>query len=122
MRTPIGGWLRRLTSDENQLEADSLCSEVDANGATRAGACHVGQRVQILGKLRCVQLQPCESLASLVAELYDGTDTVELIWLGRRAIAGIEAGRTMRASGRIAQRDGHKVMYNPSYELLPATA
>lgn len=122
MRTSIGGWLRRLTSDENDLEADSLCSEADAGGATRAGSCSAGQRVQVLGKLRVVQLQPCESLASLVAELYDGTDTVQLIWLGRRAIAGIEAGRTVRASGRIAEHDGRKVMYNPSYELLPASA
>lgn len=122
MRTSIGGWMRRLTSDENELEADSLCSEADASGATRAGSCCAGQRVQIMGKLRVVQLQPCDQLASLVAELYDGTDTVELIWLGRRAIAGIQAGRTVRASGRIAERNGHKVMYNPRYELMPATA
>jgi hypothetical protein len=122
MRTSVGGWLRRLTSDESELEADTLCSEVDANGATRAGTCHAGQRVEIMGKLRCVQLQPSEALATLVAELYDGTDTVQLIWLGRRTIAGIEAGRTLRAKGRIAVRDGHKVMYNPSYQLLPASA
>ncbi len=122
MRTAIGGWLRRLTSDENELEANVLCSDVDASGATRLGTCQAGQRAQIMGKLRAVQLQPCDQLAALVAELYDGTDTVELIWLGRRSIAGIEAGRTLRASGRIAVRDGHKVMYNPSYQLLPVGA
>lgn len=121
MGTSIGGWFRRLTSDENELEADSLTSEVDACGATRTGNCRAGQRVELLGKLRCVQLQPAEQLATLVAELYDGTDTVELIWLGRRSIPGIAAGRTLRARGRVAMRDGHKVMYNPSYELLPST-
>lgn len=122
MRTSIGGWLRRLTSDESALEADTLCSEADASGATRAGRCQAGQRAQVMGKLRVVQLQPCDHLASLVAELYDGTDSVELVWLGRRSIAGIEAGRTVRATGRIAVRDGHKVMYNPSYQLMPAGA
>lgn len=120
MRTSIGGWLRRLTSDESDLEADSLCGETDASGARRAGTCQAGEKADIMGKLRMVQLQPCDSLAALVAELYDGTDTVELIWLGRRSIAGIEAGRTIRASGRIAVRDGHKAMYNPSYQLMPA--
>jgi hypothetical protein len=119
MGTSIGGWFRRLTSDENELEADSLTSEVDASGATRTGTCRAGQRVELLGKLRCVQLQPAEQLATLVAELYDGTDTVQLVWLGRRSIPGIAAGRTLRARGRIAVQDGHKVMYNPSYELLP---
>ncbi len=122
MQTSIRGWLRRLTSDENELEADSLTSEVDAAGATRAGSCRAGQKVQVVGKLRSVQLQPCDSLAALVAELYDGTDTVELIWLGRRSIAGIEAGRVLRATGRIAVRGGHKAMYNPSYQLMPVTA
>lgn len=120
MGTSIGGWFRRLTSDESELEADTLSHEVDACGAMRAGTCRAGQRVQVMGKLRCVELQPCDHLATLVAELYDGTDTVQLIWLGRRTIAGIEAGRTLRAKGRIALRDGHKVIYNPSYELLPA--
>lgn len=120
MRTPIGGWLRRLTSDESELEADSLCSDTDASGATRAGRCRAGQRAEVMGKLRAVQLQPSQGLAALVAELYDGTDTVELIWLGRRNIAGIEAGRTVRATGRIAVRDGHKVIYNPRYQLMPA--
>ena len=121
MRTPIGGWLSRLTSDEVALEADSLCSDTDASGAMRAGSCLVGQRAQIMGKLRAVQLQPRDQLAELVAELYDGTDTVELIWLGRRSIPGIEAGRTLRVTGRVAVRDGHKVIYNPRYQLMPVS-
>lgn len=119
MGSSIGGWLRRLTSDEGELEADSLTEESDACGATRADQCRAGEKVDVMGRLRMVQLQPCESLAALVAELYDGTDTVDLIWLGRRSIAGIEAGRSVRATGRIAVREGHKTIYNPSYQLLP---
>lgn len=122
VRSPLGRWLRHLTSDEGELEADTLSSETDAGGATRADCCRVGEKVEILGKLRMVQLQPCDSLAALIAELYDGTDAVQLIWLGRRAIAGIEAGRTVRATGRLAVHDGHKAIYNPSYQLLPSNA
>ncbi len=121
MRSPLGRWVRRLTSDEEELEADTLSSETDAGGAMRADCCRVGEKAEILGKLRMVQVQPCDSLAALIAELYDGTDAVELIWLGRRTIAGIEAGRTVRATGRIALRDGHKAIYNPRYQLLPTS-
>jgi predicted thioesterase len=39
------------------------------------------------------------------------------VWLGRRHIAGIEPGRAITAKGRIAVRDGRKVLYNPYYEL-----
>ena len=42
---------------------------------------------------------------------------VRLVWLGRRHIAGIEPGRAITVKGRIAVRDGRKVLYNPHYEL-----
>jgi hypothetical protein len=54
---------------------------------------------------------------TLEAELFDGTDGITLVWLGRRRITGIEPGRTIKVQGRIALRDGHKVLYNPYYEL-----
>jgi hypothetical protein len=117
----VGRWFKRLTSDEEQLEADSLSSEAAASGAKRACDCCAGEKVEILGKVRTIALQPYDSLAAVIAEIYDGTDAVDLIWLGRRTIAGIEVGRTIRATGRIAMRDGHKAMYNPSYQLVPTT-
>jgi hypothetical protein len=46
---------------------------------------------------------------------------VTLIWLGRRRIPGIEPGRTMRVRGRIALREGRKVLYNPYYEICQPT-
>ena len=58
---------------------------------------------------------------ALPSELFDGTEGVTLVWLGRRRIPGIEPGRTIKAQGRIAMRDGHKVLYNPYYELQTAT-
>jgi hypothetical protein len=115
----VSRWIKRLTSDEGELEADTLSSEAAASGAKAVCDCTAGEKVEILGKVRTVSLQPYDSLAALIAEIYDGTDAVDLIWLGRRTIAGIEVGRTIRATGRIAMRGGHKAMYNPSYQLIP---
>jgi hypothetical protein len=115
----VSRWIKRLTSDEGELEADTLSSEAAASGAKAVCDCTAGEKVEILGKVRTVSLLPCDSLAALIAEIYDGTDAVDLIWLGRRAIAGIDVGRTIRATGRIAMRGGHKAMYNPSYQLIP---
>lgn len=120
--TKVGAWLRKLTTDADEVEAEDLSSEVAANAeACPAGACRRGEKVALLGRLRCVDLRPAEDLAELIAELYDGTDAVQLIWLGRRSIRGIEPGRTIKVRGRIALRGGNKVMYNPEYELLPAS-
>jgi len=60
---------------------------------------------------------PRTNLPTLEADLFDGSDVVTLVWLGRRAIPGIEPGRELNVRGRVALRDGHKVIYNPYYEL-----
>lgn len=121
MTTKVGAWFQRLTTDQDEVEAESLSSDVDASPeACAAGACRQGEKVALLGRLRSVDLRPTDSLQALTAELYDGTDAVQLIWVGRRSIRGVEPGRTLKARGRIAVRDGTKIMYNPEYELLPA--
>lgn len=110
-------FVRRLTTDATELDADELCSRVEPSGARRASECACGEAVTVLGRLRSVELCPRQAVATLEAELFDGTEGVTLVWLGRRRIPGIEPGRTIRASGRLAVRDGHKVLYNPFYEL-----
>ena len=74
--------------------------------------------VQLRGTLRTVTLRPRGGVPALEAELFDGTDTLILIWLGRRRIAGIGPGRAIEVSGRIGEHDGQRVLYNPRYELL----
>jgi RecG-like helicase len=118
----IGRWFKRLTSDESELEADALAEEADACGAEHADCCSKGQRVVLQGRLRYVDLHPNEGQSALTAELYDGTDSVRLVWLGRRSISGIEPGRTMRVRGRVAVHNGQKIIYNPDYDLMPVHA
>jgi RecJ-like exonuclease len=109
--------VRQLTSDPSELDAEDLCRRVEQSGARRASDCSCGQAVTVLGRLRSVEHCPRAAVATLEAELFDGSEAVTLVWLGRRRIPGIEPGRTVKASGRLAVRDGHKVLYNPYYEL-----
>ncbi|TCO52502.1 OB-fold nucleic acid binding domain-containing protein [Actinocrispum wychmicini] len=113
--------VRRLTSEVEDLDADDLSEQAEASGAQRACDCRSGQEVTVLGRLRSVELSPRDAAATLEAELFDGTEGVTLVWLGRRRIPGIEPGRTVKAKGRIAVRDGRKVLYNPYYELQTTT-
>lgn len=73
--------------------------------------------VALAGEIRTVILRPGPDATSLEADLDDGTGTVTLVWIGRRRIPGIEPGRTLRVSGRIAVRPDRVIMYNPRYEL-----
>ncbi|EHR50535.1 hypothetical protein SacmaDRAFT_2283 [Saccharomonospora marina XMU15] len=113
--------VRKLTSDIADLDADDLSQKSQAGGAQRACDCRSGEEVTVLGRLRTVNLCPAREAATLEAELFDGTDEVTLVWLGRRRIPGIEPGRTIKVRGRMADRDGRKVLYNPYYELLQPT-
>ncbi|AZI57693.1 DNA-binding protein [Nakamurella antarctica] len=119
MAGSLSRWLKKLGSDDDQLEAAALTTSSEASGAQHASVCTQGQRVTVQGRLRSVDLRPADALATLVAELYDGTDAVELVWLGRRSIPGIEPGRTIQVTGRISVRNGRKCIYNPNYELRP---
>jgi hypothetical protein len=110
-------FFERLTASEEELQAEELQRDSARCGATPAGQCTRGQVVSVSGRLRTVAYTPRTNLPTLEADLYDGSDVVTLVFLGRRSIAGIEPGRQLTAKGRIAIRDDRKVIYNPYYEL-----
>jgi hypothetical protein len=51
--------------------------------------------------------------------LTDGTGELDLIFLGRVEVGGLEAGRECQAEGRAAVRDDRIVLWNPRYRLMP---
>ncbi|MEV5832165.1 OB-fold nucleic acid binding domain-containing protein [Nocardia sp. NPDC052112] len=108
---------RRLTEDIDQLDAEELAESADASGACRASDCQRGEEATMLGRLRSVEACPKSVGASVQAEFFDGTDAISLVWIGRRRIPGIEPGRKILVRGRVGDRDGRKVIYNPYYEL-----
>lgn len=110
-------FLRRMASSREELEAEDLQKTSGAEGATPITQCPVRERAAVAGTLRTVTLRPRGGAPALEAELYDGTDVINLIWLGRRKIAGIDPGRRLRAEGLVSLQDGRKVMFNPRYEL-----
>lgn len=115
------GWLarrlRRLVADDADLDAEELRCGVEDAGATSVASCCRGDAVTVTGRLKSVVLKPRGSVPTLEAELFDGSGSVTLIWLGRRQIVGIEPGRALVARGRVAERDGVRMMFNPWYEL-----
>jgi hypothetical protein len=118
-RTVLSKLARRLSASDVEVEAEELRDESLARGATEIKACSGGDRVHVSGTLRTVTLRPRDGVPALEAELYDGSATLKIVWLGRRRIVGLEPGRTLTAYGRICSTDGARAMFNPSYELMP---
>ena len=107
--------LERLSTD-NQ-EAGELKSEAAKAGCQLISSQEDRCMATIHGVLRSVTLRPVDGVTALEAELYDGSDSVTLVWLGRRKIKGIAAGRQLKAFGRIGMRGTTRIIYNPRYEL-----
>lgn len=114
--------LHRLTADEVVLEAEDLQVEAEQAGATPVARCSLGGEVCCAGTVRSVVLRPLAGVPTLEAELYDGSGSLTLVFLGRRRIRGIEPGRALVARGRLTRREGRPTLYNPSYELRPTGA
>jgi hypothetical protein len=112
--------LARLALDDDEIASRELQGEREQVGATAVTACTRGEPVRVAGTLRAVTLRPRAGVPTLEAELYDGTGSVTLIWLGRRRIGGIECGRRLVAHGRLTSHDGRPTIYNAAYELQPA--
>jgi len=91
---------------------------------TKAGRCDLISEcpdrtpVRLRGTLRNVTLRPRGGVPALEAELFDGSDAIALVWLGRREIAGISPGCSVEVQGRIGRNGTERIIYNPRYTLL----
>lgn len=111
--------LHRLTASTAELDAADLREESRDRGTTPVAECCTGQPASVSGTIRALTLRPRGGVPALEAELYDGSGTLTLVWLGRRRILGIDPGRRLTARGRVTQQLGRLTMFNPSYELRP---
>lgn len=110
--------LHKITAPQSEREAAEIASQCRSSGATAVTACQVGQQVAVAGTVRSVRLAPLAGAPTFEVDLYDGSGTVRLVFLGRRTIRGLSAGRTLVAHGRLTRRDGTLTVFNPRYELL----
>lgn len=108
--------ISRWASNERQDARDMRRTHRDDDCVSIADAPD-RERVRLRGTLRTVTLSPRGGAPALEAELFDGTGTLTVIWLGRRRIAGIGPGSSLQIEGRIGVHDKTRVMYNPRYEL-----
>jgi hypothetical protein len=111
--------LSRLTAPQQQVHAEQEREVAVKLGGRAISELVPRQPATVCGTLRAVTLRPRAGVPALVAELYDGTGTLSVVWLGRRQIGGIEPGRRIRVEGMVTESGGNRVVYNPRYELVP---
>jgi len=124
--TERAGWwskvLHRFAADDDELQAEDLRRAAEAEGAAPIGGCQDHDEVCVAGTIRSVTVRNRSGAPSLEVEIYDGSGCATLVFLGRRQIPGLDAGRSLKASGRVNRDERRATMFNPRYELLPAAS
>lgn len=115
---PLLRALRRLAASNADLESEERQKVVERSGATRISETIDRQSATLRGTITVLTMKPRNGTPWLEAELRDGSGEVTLIWMGRREIPGITAGRELSVTGRISDVDGQRRIYNPRYELM----
>jgi RecG-like helicase len=115
------GFLGRVFGrTEGEVDAAELRDHAAGLGCISIADAPLAEPVTITGRVRQVVLRPRAGVPALSAEVYDGSQGLNLVWLGRRRIRGITPGRTLVAEGRITRQNGQLTMFNPKYQLRPA--
>ena len=102
----VGGRFSRLRSSREDIDALD-----EAITARRRGT-------MLSGVLRAITFRPSTDKPVLVGQLFDGTGSVDLVWIGRRSIAGIRPGVHLRVEGMVVAGRPRPTIYNPTYEIL----
>ena len=100
----------------------SLRDQCEAAGAKPVDACSDRESVRVAGTIRSVTIRSRAGSPSLEVEIYDGSGTLTVVFLGRRRIPGIETGRSIAVYGRLTFHESRPTMFNPRYEFLSAEA
>lgn len=117
MANSLSRALRRLFTSNADLHSEELQARARAAGARPLADCQPRELVVATGTLSSITVHPAGGRRWLEAEFSDGSGSVALVWMGRRNVPGIEAGRSVTARGRLSLLDGRRVIFNPYYEL-----
>lgn len=112
----------RLTADREELTADDERQASQIQLATPIGDIVPRHRVRVSGTIRALTVPVETTIPELVAEVTDGTGDLLVVWMGRRAIAGIDTGRRILLEGMVGHAGERLRMFNPRYSLLPSEA
>lgn len=109
--------IRSITTDDDVMDDDPATSA--DRGLAPIDQTEDRRRARLQGRVSALTLPTESAVTGLVVELTDRTGSINLVFVGRKAIPGIECGTTLRVEGLVSTRNDRRVMYNPFYEIVP---
>jgi hypothetical protein len=96
----------------------SATPALDTNGDQTIGSLVWRTRVAVRGRVEEIAIETVQETPSLVAVISDGTGKLDLLFLGRPEIGGMQLGALVKASGMAAAHWGRLTIINPVFEFV----
>jgi amino acid transporter len=77
------------------------------------------QKARVAGKIKSQRVQPWAGVATLECVIVDGSGGINLVFLGRKHVAGLAPGVRLVAEGTVGDHGGKLAILNPLYRILP---
>ena len=93
----------------------------DSQSRLASQVCEVAerQRASLFGVLRSVTFPAPTGAGSFTATLFDGTGSIDVVWLGRKSVPGIKAGIRLAVQGMVIARSNGLCVINPTFQIEP---
>src|SRR3990170_3572068 len=93
---------KRFAADAGDERAADVKAWVERQrGVTLIADAEPRSVVKLAGVVTSMTVRPREGVSAVKAEITDGTGIVVAVWLGRRAIAGLNLGSRLLLEGRL---------------------
>jgi hypothetical protein len=115
---PIRRFFARMAETDEQRYADEIQTwAATIPGTVRIRDAATRSRVKLAGVVRRITVRPLEGHESLEALLDDGTGEVNVVWMGRRSIPGVNLGTRLVVEGVLAEQRSERRLVNPTFEF-----
>ncbi len=110
--------LSKLNRPIDDIDREKLGVFAAEAGGQPIASLSVRQRARVAGEIKSVRIVPRAGAPAMEVHISDGEGSVTAVFLGRRKIGGIVAGRKLIVEGLTIADGKRLMMYNPMYELI----
>ena len=110
--------VERLTKPVDELDRDELRAFCTKMNVTPIDQVELRRPTRVVGEVRSLRIVPRAGADALEVTINDGHASLTGVFLGRRKIVGVMAGRRVVFEGVITLDGRQRQMFNPIYTLL----
>lgn len=111
---------KAFNKSREQIDAEDEQKVANELGVTPIAQIKEREKVRVSGIVQAITYYPVSSRNSLSlgATLYDGSASLDILWLGRNQIIGMTVGIHLIVEGTVVMQNSKLMLINPNYRFI----